>query len=466
MTVQSPFAGSSVLVQVGVAPGNVLPTKVVISTSNSGKPPSTNENCGSSGASVCQSTNGAQPFTVQDVESIGGLGQNVFTTLTLLNPVTIGGGVWVNIDFLAGTSSPSGILDQCDASGCGNGGAMLGIVQATCLSFGTSNPVIGNTYTTVTPSNCMIDNIVGGSFLPAVGSVGTFTQCLGNCGTPAVTLVNTNSTHTINFNQSITLFYQFQSNVNGFILNATTNVATSYNTAGKTNQITVGIYEVASCPSGNAPFSPQCPGTLLRTGGTGNPTKGRISVPGPLAVNNGQWVGIAVTAAFSGMDLNDTNTSVPMLVTTGNGAGFMPQIIQQANPFNSCSCKIGLWAWLNGNTVGGPPSTIPGTGGFCDLTCSFLTIIGFGFGTNLLAGGIFYWIIFFLLGSVALYKLTEGHFPAGAYVLYGVMLVFIFSAMGIFPVWVPIVVFLIVALMASGVLGNLLTGNRGGSSKL
>src|SRR5690242_7246848 len=72
-------------------------------------------------------------------------------------------------------------------------------------------------------------------------NLGTQTACFGNCGNPAVTLANTNSTHTVNFNQSITLFYQFQSNLNGQVLNITTNVAKSYNNG---NSLILGVYTI------------------------------------------------------------------------------------------------------------------------------------------------------------------------------------------------------------------------------
>ncbi|HZY47488.1 MAG TPA: hypothetical protein VFE96_06790, partial [Candidatus Bathyarchaeia archaeon] len=136
----------------------------------------------------------------------------------------------------------------------------------------------------------------------------TITQCFGNCGSPAITLANTNSTHTTNFNQSITLLYEFQSSLNGYLLNVTTNVAKSYKAIP--NGPSFGVYLVTSCPIGQSPFTPQCPGVLSTQSGAQNffsPAKGRASFSGLLIpVSNGQWIGIAMTAFFSGFDVNDT----------------------------------------------------------------------------------------------------------------------------------------------------------------
>jgi len=164
----------------------------------------------------------------------------------------------------------------------------------------------------------------------------------------------------INFNQSITLFYQFQSNVNGFLLNVTANVAKTYTNS---MQIPMAVYTIPSCPLGATPFSPQCPG-LLNTGNSPpiNPQKGRVSFSGlSVPVSNGMWIGIAVSANQAPLDLNDTNTNVQLFQTN---EGRNPAIIQ--NPgVSSCACKIGLWAWITGSIVTGtpPPSSSGGTCG-------------------------------------------------------------------------------------------------------
>lgn len=459
MSLQSPLTGQ--LVSVSFFTGTVLATSIQISVFGGATPSSTNENCNTNGAATCQSTNGGQSYTLQDQESLGGLTPQSFFTVNLANPVSITTGQWVAATFMSnscsGTLGSSCQINIFCGTGCGNSGSQSGLVQSTCIKFGSATPTVGNIFASATPATCIIDNVVGGSFQISGGVQSSATQCYGNCGTPPVTLINTNSTHSINFNQSITLFYEFQSNLNGFILNVTSSLAKAYSNG---QQAWLGIYEIPSCPIGVTPFTSSCPGLQQRSASFAATQKGKFFIgTNNLPVSNGEWVGISISATFSGLDINDTNTTVPLFATNGVN----PQVIQSSSSFVSCACKMGLWAFINGNTIIAGPPISPTT--FCDLTCSFITIIGLGFGTNLLAGGLFYWIIFFLLGSVALYKLTEGSFPPGAYVLYGVMLLFIFSAMGIFPVWVPIVIFLIVALLASGVLGNLLSGSKG-STKL
>src|SRR5204863_443716 len=75
-----------------------------------------------------------------------------------------------------------------------------------CIDFGTISPVVGNSYTTASVGNCQTNAYATGASFQSGGTISALTQCYGNCGSPAVTLANTNSTHIINFNQSIGLF--------------------------------------------------------------------------------------------------------------------------------------------------------------------------------------------------------------------------------------------------------------------
>lgn len=193
--------------------------------------------------------------------------------------------------------------------------------------------------------------------LPPAAVSTTSTQCYGNCGSPAITLANTNSTHTTNFNQSITLLYEFQSNLNGFLLNVTTSLAKSYANTG--NGPILGIYTVSSCPTGQTPFSPQCPGQLQQSQSFVGSAKGKVSFSGlKIPVINGQWVGIALSAFNSGLDVNDTNTNLQIFQTN---EGKIPAVIQA--PSSLPNSKIGLWAWINGNAISTGPS--PPIGGLC-----------------------------------------------------------------------------------------------------
>jgi len=193
----------------------------------------------------------------------------------------------------------------------------------------------------------------------STGSIVTVTQCFGNCGNPAVTLANTNSTHSINFNQSITIFYIFQSSLNGFFLNASANLAKTY-TNGQT--VYLGLYIAASCALGASPFTANCPGSLISSNSYTNPSKGKItlSVNNGVALTNGEYAAVAVSCLFSPCDLNDTNTAVGIQQTNG----VLPTVIAQSAPLSSCSCKLGLWTYIMGNIVTGVPTPTP-TSGIC-----------------------------------------------------------------------------------------------------
>src|SRR3989449_3909841 len=125
-----------------------------------------------------------------------------------------------------------------------------------------------------------------------------------------------NSTHTVNFNNSITLFYSFQAPFTGLMLNVTTNLAKTYTSSF--NAPSIGFYR-AQCNVGVGPGTPECPFLLkvnINTGPT--VTKGRISMIGgsPYSFNSGDWIGIAVTALVSGLDLNDTNLNTATMFQT------------------------------------------------------------------------------------------------------------------------------------------------------
>ena len=360
-TIQSPFTGT--LTSVGIFTGNTVPNQVVVLTFPVGSNPTfTNYSCGSAG--TCSVIANGQTFTVQDVESITGLSTSAFFTINLASPVSVTLNQWVAIVYMiTGGSAASYIMLV------GSGG-QTGATLDTGFTFGSTNPATGSTASSQGPGVASA-GIVGGSFTAQGTSGGTLTvtQCYGNCGTPPITLVNTNSTHSVNFNQSIQLFYQFQSNLNGFLLNVTTNAAKSYvNTA---NGPIFTVYLVQSCPLGQQPFTQQCPGVSQSSGGFLSVPKGRSSLANlKVAVSNGQWVGIALSAPFSGFDVNDTNTIVPMFQTNQNG------VITSASSFSTTS-KVGLWAWIVGNVVSGSGPTSP-TGpctnlGFLD--CFFTNLV-------------------------------------------------------------------------------------------
>ncbi len=219
------------LVSVSIAVAVHVPTSIVIATFPVGTNPTTSIQ---GGGCVCigdAGVNGGQTFTIVDIEGFTGTSISTapggaFQTQLLANTITIATNQWVAIVFMDTSSgAPHFIVDQCDNT-CGGPPAPAGYAGLQ-LNFGTPNPSIGGTGT----SAFGFGPIVGGTFQPLtqITPGSGLTQCYGNCGSPAITLANTNSTKSINFNQSITLLYVFQSNLNGVILNLTTNLAIATN---------------------------------------------------------------------------------------------------------------------------------------------------------------------------------------------------------------------------------------------
>jgi len=287
-------------------------------------------------------------------------------------------------------------------------------------------------------------------------TVTTVTQCFGNCGSPAVTLVNTNSTHTVNFNQSLTLFYEFQSNLNGFVNNVTVNFAKNYPNGLQTG---LAIY-TADCGAGITPFTNQCPGTQKGQKINFVFNKGpNVLFTTGLQVSNGQWIAIAVTASFSGLDLNDTNTNVPIFQQTG----YVPATLNGATSFNT-SYKLGLWTWITGNIVlPSPPPPLPQACINNDLSC-FLVASACGLTpSNCQIGGAIIFTIYFFLFVVGIVIAisyvnreyhTQMHFPPSLLFLFFIISIFVFTAVGLIPQYVTIVIFILTALGVAGYFGS------------
>jgi len=350
-------------------------------------------------------------------------------------------------------ASGSFSLDSCDLNCSTPPGSQYASLE---LNYATGTPIVGNTGTTVGAGN---GDITGGTFQPTGSSSGvtSVTQCYGNCGTPAITLVNTNSTHLFNFNQTATFFYEFQSNLNGFILNVTTSIAKTY-----TNQfVSLGIYEIASCPQGTTPFSGACPGLLLQSAQVGaNPLlKGRVSLVvsnGQIAVQNGQWVGIAITATYSGLDLNDTNTNVGLFQTQGAN----PPAIT-ASSQTSCACKMGLWAFIRGNIVTGPGTTTPTSGcvSLATIDCIIPALVN-SFCSNVTvqcqtSSALFWILVFTVITEFALgmsfAKISPNvKMPIGESFTFILLIwIFIMTGLNLVFVWVPVFFFMLVSLTFS-----------------
>ncbi len=294
-------------------------------------------------------------------------------------------------------------------------------------------------------------------------NLGTLTACYGNCGTPAVTLVNTNSTHSINFNNSITLFYEFQSNLNGFILNETVNIAKTYLNG---EQVGLGIY-TANCNAGVTPFTSACVGQQrANTISNPNVAKGKFSlIPSPIPVTSGTWVGIAVTAINSGLDLNDTNTSVALFQQS---PGTIPPLLNNGASFN-CACKIGMWAYITGNTVGIPPPSIGGQGCGADVVCFMIASACGLTPSNCLIGALAFGLIYsfasiIILEAVSAKIGSNMTIPGGIYVL-TFMGWMTFWSLIVGAIWFIILEILAVVIIFSAFFGSLASGQFRHSGK-
>jgi hypothetical protein len=286
----------------------------------------------------------------------------------------------------------------------------------------------------------------------SVASQTTVTQCFGNCGTPAVTLANTNSTHTVNFNQSITLFYEFQAPYTGFMVNVTTSLAKSLSSGF--NAPFLAFYK-ATCPAGVSPGTSQCPFVQQLGGQTPGFAKGKVSVNGGIqyTFSSGDWIAVAVSAQVSGLDLNDTNTSVQMFQTSG----VISVLVTQATVFNAAS-KIGLWTWLTGNIIGSlpPPTAIsPPCAGLLDCIVPNLV---FSFCTNLTpqcqnASALLWAVLLSVFFSFFIWKgateiMPGTKLPLGdIFMLMLLVWIFVMAGLTLIFVWVPIFFFFVISLV-------------------
>jgi len=318
----------------------------------------------------------------------------------------------------------------------------------------TTSPLTGATI--VSTNSYLGGPITGITFQTSITSVSTTTQCYGNCGSPAVTIANTNSTHATNFNQSITLFYLAQSNLNGVILNVTTNVAKTY---ANGESIAIGLYTVDPiCTASNNPFTPQCPGFLVQQRGlSSNPSKGIFTMSTNAAVQNGQWFGLAVTGGFQGLDLNDTNTNVNL----NQASGQIPTVISQYALLGTS--KLALYAFVRGNSI----ITQPGAGqlgpGCQSLTCGIVAFwIALGGDT---AAGIGAFLITLGLITGFLLYISRQHNPDGTIKgfavpvellgIIAVVVLIMFSVAGAIPAWIPgVIIFLVAGFFVAGMWGH------------
>lgn len=306
------------------------------------------------------------------------------------------------------------------------------------------------------------------SVAPSGSGVGITSACYGNCGSPPITLINTNATHTTAFNQSLTLFYEAQAQANGFVANVTVNVAKTYING---QQVSLGIYTVQPCPPNQFPFTAACPAQLQASlTSSQNPTKGRFAFSTfQIPVTVGQWFGIAVSATLSGLDLNNTNTACsaagsgfcanpPGLVQT---AGNMPSTISSTVTLPATLSNVGLWAFVTSAIANGIPAPSQGPCGnnFAQIDC-FLPALINDFCNQVTVAcqtqSALLWtmilaLIFFIIAIAAFSSFVPfAHISfadgMGLFTLLILIVVFMMTSAGLLPVWVDIAVFMVLAI--------------------
>ena len=382
-------------------------------------------------------------------------------TDSLQSSITAGSGVvaWEPMVYITGTGTGTPSFTPSSTTGDGISPApqtqnhcqtsATGLEGCTYTSSITANfPIFRVTFSSggASASDDHADVLLLGGSSPVTSSN---SACYGNCGSPAVTLINPNATHTINFNLSITLFYAFQSPVNGFINNMTVNVAKPY-----TNgiQIGIGIY-TANCPINVQPFTPQCQGTLVTSKQNFVFGKGFDSTVSNSPISAGQWVALAVTAQFSGLDLNETNAlcttacldSGHLQYANGGIQPILSGISRCASTGTPCNTAgidaTGMWAYITGTTVGIPPS--PGSEGctnnWAQLDC-LLPALTNGMchvvTPNCQTSGSLFWI--FILTVLSFLLVTVGFASAHVTKFVAAGDVFIFFFLGWFFIFVGV----------------------------
>ena len=292
--------------------------------------------------------------------------------------------------------------------------------------------------------------------LASGASVTTVSNCYGNCGTPAVTTTNTNSTKGINFNITQTYFYENQVIFPALIVNMSAQIACSYGTAQcpYAETLTLGLYATQTQCFGAVPFTPTCPAQLVASSQTISPSKGLFTFSVNYGVFTGQWIALGFTGSRSGLQINDTNTSVNIFNTFGFPATL-------SNVASQGTSKAEVFAWAVGNTVIGG-GIIPASS-LCNQNVDFLcTLQQAACGltpSNCLVGGLILGIIYSIVTifflEIVLFKLgmTMG-LPGGIYILIFISWMTVW-ALVVGALWFIILEILTVSIIFSSFMGSL-----------
>jgi hypothetical protein len=435
---------------------------------------STLSTSGSGSLVVTVATGGANriyAFTASDYSGVLGFGK------TGTDQQDSTGGSGTSTISLTGTGSASLMIDDLGfTSGSGvtliqNNGQTIRDTNASncllganllCRIADVASPILGWSWSGGNACPCFESH----SVLELTGTINTnpvVSQCYGNCGNPPVTAVNTNSTHTINFNVSQTWVYISQVQITGFIQNMTMNIACNPTPFGpcKNNQPFLGLYLTGSSCVGATAFTAQCPGLLITSSTSSTYVKGKFTQPlSNIAVSTGQWIGVAFSASQSGFDINDTNTNVAVV----NTAGIMPlSVISVTSQGN---LKANVYAWIVGQVpfTGGPPAGPTGPCGLLDCVLLGLIQSGCGIQTQAcLIGAGFFWMV--ILSGVVIGMVMWGEGKVGMNIIPGPFFMFVplaftflFFEIGVFPIWVPVFMFIVVLLLFASMLKSTLDG--------
>lgn len=363
-------------------------------------------------------------------------------------------GQWVGI-VLFDSNAVSGNQDgggwQCKGNSAPSRGTLVD------QSNSASSPVVGQSITSSSSGascNTPAEKMGGLDITFSSGGSATGAQCIGNCQSQ----VSTNSTHTINFNQSQTIFYLQQVVLqNALVVNVTTVVAKNYQASfGLT--LYIALYATSGqCPSPlDAPFSSRCPGLLIQQKSFPNPQKGIQIMQTQLSVVAGSWIAPAFSASRSGLDLNDTTTTVSSDVVNG----IMPSVITSF--VVNGPIKTNLQANLISTTgIPFPKPTCPLNS---DLACFEVASICALAPSNCMIGGVVYLAIYMILWFAGITILSayldreaeiKIELPASLHLLIFIIFLTSFTILGIFPLYLIVLEFLVVSVLFASTLGGL-----------
>lgn len=300
--------------------------------------------------------------------------------------------------------------------------------------------------------------------LASGGSVTQVSNCYGNCGTPAVTRANTNSTKSINFNVTQTWFYENQVIFPALILNESASMACSVSTSQcpRATSITLGLWATQTNCIGAIPFSTSCPAILVASGQSINPQKGLFTITVNYPVFTGQWIAIGWTASAQGITINDTNTAVNIF----NTQNFPASISSTASQGTS---KANVYAWATGNTItGGGIIPSPTVCKNTDLACFEVEAICSLAPSNCMVGALvyllIYWFVFFISTNLVVAYIdreTGMQLPIhpSLYVLVFVVIMAMETVLGVLPGWFTLLEFLIVSVLFGSFLSSMFSGS-------